>query len=112
MNGRQLNDTDLINRLEFVDEREKRHFATAQLGEQVRDFLGGPTGRYLHGRAKQQYEECKELAIGCNPHSLFGRRKLARLQKDAEIARLFMSWCADAITEGEYSYSALQEYND
>lgn len=104
-------DPDLIKRLEFVDERERMHFAKAQLGEQVREFLTSPAGRYLHGRAKLQLQECMEDALDCNPHSFFGRRKLKRIQHDADVARKFMSWCADAITEGEMSYRELQEYS-
>lgn len=105
-----INDSDLINKLDFVDNHERIHFAKAQLGEQVRTFLTGPAGRYLHGRAKQQLRECEEEALTCNPDSFFGRRKLKRIQMDAGIARAFMTWCADAITEGEHSYRELQEY--
>lgn len=106
----EINDTELINRLNFVDESERLHFARAQLGEQVKDFLRGPTGRYLHARAKEQLDECKEKLLDCNPHSFFGRRKIKQIQHDADVARAFMSWCADAITEGEHSYIELQEY--
>jgi len=100
---------DLINTLEFVDRNEQVHFARAQLGEQVKDFLRGPAGRYLHGRAKQQLQECQEKALECNPNSFFGRRKLKAIQRDAGIARSFMTWCADAIQEGEFSYRELEE---
>lgn len=105
-------DTDLINRLDFIDENERLHFANAQLGEQVRAFLVSPAGRYLHGRAKQQLLQAQEDALTCNPDSFFGRRKLRKIQRSAEVASLFMQWCADAITEGEASYRELQEYNN
>lgn len=108
----EKSDTELINRLEFVDDQERLYFAKAQLGEQIREFLVSPAGRYLHGRAKQQLQGCQEEALSCNPNSFFGRRKLSRIQRDAEVARSFMSWCADAITEGEYSYRKLQENNN
>jgi len=108
-----LENTNLINTIEFVDRNERIHFAKAQLGEQVKDFLRGPAGRYLHGRAKQQLQECQEKALECNPFSLFGRRKLKALQHDAGVAKAFMSWCADAIQEGEHSYKELEEnYSD
>lgn len=105
-----LKDTDLVNTLDFVDKNEQIHFARAQLGEQVREFLTGPAGRYLHGRAKMQLQECKDKALECNPHSFFGRRKLKAIQHDADVAKAFMSWCSDAITDGEFSYRELQEY--
>lgn len=105
-----INDTDLVNNMEFVDEQEKIHFAKAQLGEQVRQFLASPAGRYLHLRAKQQLQECQEEALDCNPNSFFGRRKLQKIQHKAGVSRAFISWCVDAITEGEMSYKELQEY--
>lgn len=107
-----INDSELVNTLEFVDKNEQQHFARAQLGEQVREFLRGPAGRYLHGRAKLQLQECGDAALECNPFSLFGRRKLKRIQHDADVARAFMSWCADAIQDGEFSYRELQEYTN
>lgn len=106
-----VNDPSLINRLEFVDEQERIHFAKAQLGEQVRSFLLSPAGRYLHARAKLQLQECQQEALKCNPNSMFGRRKLSRIQHDAGIAECFIRWCADAIQEGEMSYNELQEYD-
>lgn len=106
-----IEDTDLINRIEFVDEQEREHFAKAQLGEQVRSFLVSPAGRYLHARAKLQLMEAQQEALKCNPHSWFGRRKLVKIQHDAAVASAFMTWCADAIQEGEMSYNELQEYN-
>ena len=105
-----LEDTDLVNTLEFVDKNEREHFARAQLGEQIKEFLRGPAGRYLHGRAKQQLTECQEKALSCNPNSFFGRRKLKAIQHDAGIARAFMTWCADAIQDGEFSYRELDEH--
>ena len=105
-----LKDTDLVNTLDFVDKNEQIHFARAQLGEQVREFLTGPAGRYLHCRAKLQLQECKDKALECNPNSFFGRRKLKTIQHDADVAKAFMAWCSDAITDGEFSYRELQEY--
>lgn len=107
-----VRDTELINSLEFVDENERIHFARAQLGEQVREFLRGPAGRYLHGRAKQDLREAQEAALECNPYSIFGRRKLKKIQHQAGIARSFITWCADAIEEGEFSYRELENYNN
>ena len=101
---------DIIHKLEFVNDQERIHFATAQLGEQVRAFLVSPAGRYLHGRAKQQLDECKEKAIKCNPNSLFGRRKLKGAQHDAGVAEAFIQWCVDAIQEGEVSANELKYY--
>lgn len=105
-----IEDKDLINTLEFVDNNERQHFARAQMGEQIRAFLVSPAGRYLHGRAKLQLQEAQTKALDCNPDSFFGRRKLKKYQREGDVAKAFMTWCADAITDGEFSYRELQEY--
>lgn len=107
-----IEDTEFLNTLEFVDAREREHFAKAQLGEQIRAFLTSPAGRFLHGRAKLQLQEAQVQALDCNLDSFFGRRKLKRLQKEGGIATAFMSWCADALQEAELSYRELQEYDN
>ena len=109
MEGYDANDPELINKLEFVDHQEKVYFAKAQLGEQVRLFLVSPVGRYLHARAKQDYEEAKEEMVGANPDSLFGRRKLKKLQQKAEKASMFMRYLSDAIIEAEDASKHLTE---
>jgi hypothetical protein len=105
-----VNDTGLIERIEFVDQREKEYFAKAQLGEQVRLFLASPAGRYLHGRARLDFEAAKSEAIDVSPDSYFGRRKLRRLQQKAALASQFMSYLADALVEGEHAARELDEY--
>lgn len=101
---------DLLNSLEFVDERERLYFAQAQLGDEAVRFLQSPIGRYLHGRAKQQADECSAEALSCNPDSYFGRRKLVKLQKKSATALAFMSWCVDIITEGDLAGQELDNY--
>ena len=105
-----VDNTEYLNSINFVDEQEREHFAKAQLGEQVRSFLASPAGRYLHGRAKLLLAESQEAALECNADSFFGRRKLKRIQSDAEVAKKFMTWCAEAIVEGEMSFRELQNY--
>ena len=99
-----------LKNVTFVDDREKLYFATARLGIQAIEFLNGPTGRYLHGRAKQQLDQCKEAGLRCNPDSFFGRRKLRKIRNKAELAEMFMSWCAEIITEGEAAEQELKDY--
>lgn len=94
----------------FIDENERLYFAQAKLANDVLLFLRSPVGRYLHGRAKQQYEEAKEGALKCNPNSFFGRRKLKKLQQEAAQAHCFMQWCTDIISEGEFATQELEQY--
>lgn len=107
-----VNDTDLISKLDFVNEQEKQYFAQAQLGEQARSFLASPVGRYLHGRAKLDFDQAKDELVGCNPDSFFGRRKFRRLQRDAELASRFMRYLSDALVEADHAGRELETYRD
>lgn len=99
-----------IDNIRFVDDREREYFAQANMGQQVYDFLRSPVGKYLHGCAKQDVEALRDELEKVNPDSIFGRRKLRRLQKRAQAARFFMTWCAEAIQVGEMAYQQLDEY--
>lgn len=96
--------------IDFVDQREQQYFAQAKIGNDVYDFLHSPVGRYLHGCAKQEVEALRDELEKCNPDSIWGRRKIRRLQVKAEAARNFMTWCAEAIQVGEHAYAQLEEY--
>lgn len=96
--------------LRFIDQAEATYFAQAQLGDDVRAFLTSPVGKYLHGCAKQELEAVRDAMEDFNPNSFWGRRKLRKLQIRAKAARMFMAWCAEAITQGEMSYQQLKEY--
>ncbi len=96
--------------IEFVDEGERLHFAHAHLGNNVRTFLASAVGRYLHGRAKLELEEARDAILDCNPNSFFGRRKINKIQRQADGARNFIRWCTDAITEGNFAEQELTNY--
>lgn len=96
------------NKVEFVDDREREYFARARLGIDVETFLNSSTGRFLHGRARMEIEECKNDMLDCNPNSWLGRRKLTKLQQRAATARLFMAWCAEAIIDGRLAHKELE----
>lgn len=101
---------DRIEQIQFIDKNEQDYFAQAKLGEDIREFLVSAPGRYLHGCAKQEIEQYRDALEKCNPDSIFGKRKIRRLQKRAEAGRFFMTWCAEAIQVGEMAYQQLEEY--
>jgi hypothetical protein len=107
--GIMSNDQDFSG-LTFVDEAERLHFARARLGHETLTFLRSNVGKYLHGRAKQDLEESMQGMSNCNVDSIFGRRKYKKYQKKADLARNFISYCTDIITEGEFSERELDEY--
>jgi hypothetical protein len=94
--------------VEFADDRQRLLFARAQLGEQVRDFLVSPVGRYLHERAKEDLEQVKIQLLHTNTDSWFGRRKARRLRETAAHCERFMKYCVDAITDGEVAFRELE----
>jgi hypothetical protein len=102
-------DNDLSG-IEFIDDGERMHFAHARMGQDVRMFLTSPVGRYLHGRARLELEEARDVILEANPHTFFGRRKIKKIQRQAESAKLFIRWCTDAITEGDFAEQELENY--
>lgn len=98
--------------LEFVSLQEREWFARAKLGEEAIQFLQSNIGRYLHGCAKQEVDTMRDALEQCNPDSIFGRRKIRRLQKKTQSARYFMQWCAEVINDGEFAFRQLQNQDD
>ena len=99
--------------VEFVDDAEREIFARAELGEQVRSFLLSDVGRYLHGRCKTQLEQAKEDMLTVDTERWFGlpgRRRMRKLQQQAELARTFMKFLADAIVDGNHAVVELDQY--
>ncbi len=99
----------MTEEVEFINDRERILFARARLGTDALDFLRSNVGRYLHGRAKADYEQAKEDLTKCNPDSFWGRRKIRRVQVRLEVAQKFMKYCIDAITDGDVAYNELKE---
>src|SRR5208283_884648 len=104
-------------KINFVDERERELFATALLGEEViKFFQQDPVGRYLHHRAKLQVQQAEVDALSVDPDGWRGwwqaRRKLRKIRQQAEVARLFITWLADAITGGQNAERELNEYRE
>lgn len=103
--------------IDFVDERERELYATAMLGEDARKFLRtDPVGQYLHHRCKLVIEQAQIDALAVDPDSFGGwfrsRAKLRAIRLRAEAARLFISWMADAITDGDRAGSELADYRN
>lgn len=105
----------MAEELAFVDERERELYGAARLGEDARAFLSShPVGRFLHHRAKQMIEQAEVDALGVDPDGWRGwfqaRRKLRQIRQRAAIARAFINWMADAITDGNQAAGELEEY--
>ncbi|MHC4362435.1 MAG: hypothetical protein ACYSTZ_06375 [Planctomycetota bacterium] len=98
--------------IEFVNEQERQYFAEAVIGEEVRQFLVSDTGRYLHGRAKQEYDRCRDLMFDLDPYTPQGKQEFLKLKADAAAAAHFLRWCVEAISLGEQSAVMLENYRE
>jgi hypothetical protein len=109
-----LGSTNQGSGVQFVDEHEKELFATAKLGEDVRAFLQShPVGQLLHHRAKQaiRQAEVDALEVDASAWPYFrGRNKLRQIRQRADVARAFIQWMADAITDGDGAARELEDY--
>lgn len=103
---------DPTQHLDFVNEQEREFFAEAVLGEDVRQFLVSDVGRYLHGRAKQEYDRCRDEMFDLDPYTPKGKQEYMKLKADAQAAAHFMRWCADAITRGDQAATMLENYRE
>ena len=102
----------LPSSVEFIDEQEQEYFAEAVVGSQVREFLVSETGRYLHGRAKQEYDRCRDEMFDLDPYTPEGKREYLKLKADAQAAKWFMRWCAEAIQNGNNAEVMLENYRE
>jgi len=107
----KLQEFDYSN-VHFVSDQERQYFAEAHLGEQVRDFLVSPVGRYLHGRAKQELEEGKNLLAEIDPRTSEGIAQWKQVKQNMANAEMFIRWCAEAIGNGDMAASQLEEYRE
>ena len=105
-------DPTLPSSIEFVNEQERAYFAEAVLGEEVRQFILSDTGRYLHGRAKGEYDRCRDLMFDLDPYTPEGKKEFLRLKRESAAAAYFMRWCVDAITLGDQAATMLETYRE
>ena len=83
--------------LEFINKAEELYFAEAVIGEEVRQFLASSVGRFLHGCAKAEYDECRDKMFDTDPYTPEGKREYTKLQRKAWAASHFMEWCVEAM---------------
>ena len=102
----------LPSSIEFVNEQERAYFAEAVLGEEVRQFVASDVGRYLHGRAKGEYDRCRDLMFDLDPYTPEGKREFLKLKREAAAASHFMRWCVEAITLGDQAATMLETYRE
>ena len=90
---------------DFTDE-DLSLFASADLGEQARSFLGTDLGRYLKGCAEQQINECSRQLLKVHPGNA---NEIQLLQSKAQTASNFLIWINEAIGMGDIAYQQIQQ---
>jgi hypothetical protein len=95
--------------VEFEDAREEALIRTAVVGKDAHDFLSSSVGQYVIGAAHQDQIAIQEALTTVNPLSLFGRRKIARLQQDHKAIKLALSWLTEAVRIGQMAERQLEE---
>jgi hypothetical protein len=95
--------------VEFEDEREESLVRTAVVGKDAEDFLASSVGQFVIGSAHQDQVAIQEKLTGVSPMSLFGRRKIAKLQMEHRAIELGISWLLDAIRIGKMAERQLTE---
>ena len=105
-------DPTQLGHIEFINDQERQYYAEAMVGEEVLSFLNSTIGMYLHGRAKQIYQESIKEMFEIDPYSPEGKKAHARIKQEAWCAQQFMKWCTDAIIEGQQAAVQLENYRD
>lgn len=104
--------TQQSTHIEFASEQERTYFAQAVLGIEAREFLNSAVGRFLHGCAKQELNDCTAKLLKLNPYTPEGKREWEQLQLRAACAENFIKWCIEMINSGDNAEKHLEEYRD
>lgn len=94
--------------VEFEDEQEEALVRTAVVGRNAEDFIHSDVGRFVIGSAVQDQKEIQAKLARVNPHSIFGRRKIARLQQEHRAVEMAISWLTDCIRVGQEAHRELE----
>ena len=105
-------DPTQLGNIDFTSEKERDWFLEAILGDEVQEFLNSSVGRYLHGRAKGEYNECVRSMFELDPYTPEGKKEHDSLKERATHAENFMKWCADAIQGGRTAETLIQNEDD
>ena len=94
--------------LAFINDTERQYFAEAVIGEEIRLFLVSSAGRYLHGCAKQEFEDCQKEMFEFDPYTPEGKKRYQELRANAWAAQNFLKWCVEAMQKGDNAGTMLE----
>lgn len=102
----QLQEAEIT--IEFEDAREEALIREAVMGLEADDFLHSDLGRFVVGSAVQDQQEIEAKLARVNPHSIFGRRKIAKLQQEHRAVQMAVSWLTDCVRVGKVAQRELE----
>jgi hypothetical protein len=105
-------DPTQLEGIDFVNDQERQYFAEAVIGEEVRQFLVSSVGKFLHGCAKAEYDNCRDEMFDLDPYTPEGKREYMRLKANAWAASHFMEWCVEAVQNGNNAATQLEHYRE
>ena len=105
----EVGSEEWLQRIEFANERERELFTEARFGETVRSFLVSEVGRYLHGRAVGEVQECQDKCLELDPDEPGFEIEFRKLKQKAHHAETFMRYLADALQNGELAAQQLDD---
>lgn len=76
------------------------------LGLDIERLMGTDIGRYLQQRAQDKHDAALEALSTVDPEDA---RAVRALQNEAAVARMFLEWLGEAVTEGEQAQMQLEQ---
>lgn len=83
--------------------------ATAELGQEARNFLEGDLGRYLKGLAEQELWLAQK---GLETVSVTDTDKIRDLQNRAIVARWFNDWLEELVDKGDSALEVIRQQQE
>lgn len=72
--------------------------ATIAFGLDTKQFMGSTLGRYIQAKANEQIEAARDALQTVDPEDA---KEVRRLQNDATVAAMVLTWIGQAVIEGE-----------
>lgn len=97
---------DDATKLEFIDEDEEACFHTSILGQDAIDFLNTRLGKTIRTYAISEIKAAQQALVNVDAADT---KAILKLQMQANVPALFLSFIQEAISSGEQAYAALQQ---
>jgi hypothetical protein len=92
-----------------MDEAALSDVAEVDLGIEIQQFLSQDAGKFLAGRAQQMYDDATEKLALVNAADT---QAVIALQVQARAAWFFITWCAEAIRNGNEARNRIDQQGD